>query len=319
MHDFGGAARRWLIADTSGDRKMRFATATPSERPRIEDILEIDVEGLPTFTDALQKYARESGNVLSELDCVLCMAGAVSGEMVHLQRSNWTITRGGLSALFNSKVRIINDVVARGWAMRSGHAQVSPVRGAGIPSLQKPGRMLKLLVAGGVGAAIVDVNREGKPRILETESGHMDFAPSNEREEKLAKALKGNEPTVSWERVLTVSKDDPVWQQALPELVGTEREKLQAGILGRMVVNLMHAHGAWQGVMLAGTPAKTLSSCSNRLGFDGAFLQRRPFSRLVGSAPVWWVDTREAVLTGGAELMAHRMIERRNVPDAAAA
>lgn len=318
MHMGGGEARRWLVVDTSKDKVMRFATATPSDRPRIEDIKEIDIDGLPTFTDALQKYARESGNRLSDLDCVLCMAGAVSGEMIHLSRSNWTITRGGLSAVFNSKVRIINDVVARGWAMRAGMAQVSPLRGSGQPSLSQPGRMLKLLVADGVGAAIVDVNRDGKPRILETESGHMDFAPANEREEKLAKAIKGNEPTVSWEKVLTLPAEDPIWQQALPELVGADREKLQAGILGRMVVNLMHAHGAWQGVMLAGQRARKLTEGSNRLGFDGAFIQRRTFTRLVSNCPVWWVDGREPVLTGGAELMAHRAEEKRGNVRAAA-
>lgn len=317
MH-MGGEPRRWLVVDTSQGKRMRFAQAVPAERPRIENVVDLDVDGMPTFTDCLQAYAREAGVKLSDFDCVLCMAGAVSGEMIHLSRSNWTITRGGLSAVFNSKVRIINDVVARAWSMRSGLAQVAPVRGSGRPALDQPGRMLKLLVADGVGAAIIDVNRDGKPRILETESGHLDFAPSNEREEKLAKALKGNEPTVSWERMLTLPTDDPVWSQALPEVAASEREKMQAAILGRMVVNLMHAHGAWQGVMLAGTRARKLTEGGNRLGFDGAFIQRRPFSRLVGSAPVWWVDGREAVLTGGAELMAYRMLENTEKMRAAA-
>ena len=231
MDQLGGTQpRQWLIVDTSPGDRMRFATAKPSDRPRIEDICEIEIEGLPTFTDALQKYARESGKRLTDHEPVLCMAGAVSGEAVHLSRSNWTITRRGLEAVFDTKVRVINDVVARAWAMRSGLAQVSALRGTGQPSLVKHGRMLKLLVADGVGAAIVDVNRDGKPRILETESGHLDFAPSNEREEKLAKAIRGNEATVSWEKVLTLPADDEIWQQVLPELASADREKLQAGI-----------------------------------------------------------------------------------------
>jgi glucokinase len=73
-----------------------------------------------------------------------------------------------------------------------------------------------IMVEEGVGAAIVDVNRDAGVRVLETEAGHMDFSPANEREERLAKSVRGVAPVVTWEMILMLDRHDPVWNQASP-------------------------------------------------------------------------------------------------------
>lgn len=301
MTSQSGGIRPWLLIDASLEGVLRFATAAPSLRPRIEHALEIDIRGLPTFTDALQKFERESGHSLRGLECALAIAGASSGETLSLVRSRWTITRAGLAAVFERPVTIINDVVARAWATRSGLATMEPIRGSGTFALNRSGRYVMVMIDEGVNASIIDVDTEQRVSILETEAGNIDFAPSNEREEKLAAALKGAAPFVSWEKMLQLDRRDPVWSTACPELMDMERPRLLAALLARYIVNLMHAYGAWQGVMLTGSRVGQILDSGGRPNFDTVFAARRNFGRLILGTPVWRVEQREAVLTGTAE------------------
>ena len=305
----------WLLIEASSEGLLRFATAIPSPRPRLADIHEVDTAGVPTFTDALQRFERERGIPLRGLQCAMAIAGAASGETISLVRSRWTISRSGLQAMFGTAPVILNDVAARAWATGASGANIEPLRGAGSPSLGRTGRYGMIMVEEGLGAAIVDIDRDGGVRVLETEAGHMDFAASNEREERLARGVRGAGAVVSWEMMLMLDRHDPVWNQACPDLLEPERPRLLAALLGRLAVNLMHAFGAWQGIIITGSRASRLLEPGNRVHFDSAFTTRRNFSRLVASAPAWRVDQHEAVLTGAAARLAH---ELRPAWDAAA-
>lgn len=307
MSPTGSDLRPWLLIEASQEGVLRFATAAPSPRPRISEVRQINIAGVPTFTDALQQYERDTGLSLQGLQCAMAIAGAASGETISLVRSRWTISRAGLAAVFGNPATILNDVAARAWATRSGTANIETVRGLGRPSLSQPGRYAMLMVEEGVGASAIDVDRDAGIRILETETGHTDFAPINEREEKLAKALRGASPTISWERMLMLDRQDPVWGQACPDVLEAERPRILAALLGRFAVNLMHNFGAWQGVMLTGSRAARMLESSSRPYFDAAFGTRRNFSRLIIGAPAWRVDQHEAVLTGAAECLAYQL------------
>jgi glucokinase len=304
MNSEAGETRPWLLIDASHEGVIRFATATQAPRPRIGAVREIDISGLPTFTDALQQFERESGVALRGLRCCMAIAGAATGETMNLVRSRWTITRAGLAAVFGRPVAIINDVAARAWANRSGLATVGPIRGTGSLSLDQTGRYAMVMIDEGVNAAIVDVDSDARMSVLETEAGNLDFAPSNEREEKLATALRGAAPFVSWERMLQLDRNDPLWAQACPDLLETERTRLMAAMLARYVVNLMHVYGSWQGVMLTGSRIGHILDSAGRPSFETAFTARRNFGRLIQATPLWRVEQREAVLTGAAERLA---------------
>src|SRR5258708_485088 len=138
--------RPWLLVEASKEGVLRVATAIPSRRPRLLNVRETDISTMPTFTDALQKVGRENDVTLSGTRCAIAMAGATSGETLSLVRSRWTISRAGLSALFEQPVTVINDVAARAWATRAGTATIVNARGTGLPSFERPGRMLMLMV-----------------------------------------------------------------------------------------------------------------------------------------------------------------------------
>lgn len=296
--------RSWLAIEASREGVLRFGVSMPAARPRLASMREINIQGVPTFTDALQQFERESGVRLRDVDCVMAIAGATAGETLSLVRSRWTITRSGLAAVFGKPVIIINDVGARSWGINAGTAITEAVRGTGLPNLATPGRYIMIMVEEGVGAAIIDIDREGVIRVLETEAGHMDFAPVSDREESVAKALRGAAPFVSWERLLMLDRQDAVWPTALPQLPEIERMRMLSAILGRFSVNLMNGYGAWNGVMITGSRAGRLLEATNRIAFESSFNGKRSFSRLISSAPVWRVDQREAVLTGATERLA---------------
>jgi len=83
----GSDLRPWLLIEASAEGILRFATTMPSPRPRISEVRQINVAGVPTFTDALQRYERETGIALQGLQCAMAIAGAASGETISLVRS----------------------------------------------------------------------------------------------------------------------------------------------------------------------------------------------------------------------------------------
>jgi glucokinase len=304
MSPAGSDVPQWLLIEASSEGVLRFATAVPSSRPRLTAIHEVEIADAPTFTDVLQRFEREKGIPLTGLQCAIAIAGASSGETISLVRSRWTISRAGLQAAFGTQPVILNDVAARAWATRSGTANIQQLRGIGAPTLNRPGRYAMIMVEEGLGAAIVDVDRDLGVHVLETEAGHMDFSPAGPREEALAKAVRGARPTVSWEMMLMLDRRDPVWSESCPDLLEAERPRMLATLLGRFAINPMHAFGAWQGVMITGSRAARMLEAGSRVYFDSPFATRRNFSRLVIAAPAWRVDQHEAVLTGAAERLA---------------
>lgn len=301
----GASRQRWLMVESSSEQVMRFGVTTPSARPRVEQTWQVDVSGLPTFTDALQKFERDSGISLRGLDCAMAFAGAVHGEQLSLARSRWTITRAGITAFFGKEVNIINTVAARAWAVKSATADIETLRGTGSPDLGQPGRYVLVLVDQGVGAAVIDVARDGGVHILETEAGHTDFPATTEHELKLAKAVKGTRPHASWEQMLKVERQSPELDQACPGLADAERSQIIAAVLGRFCVNLMHVYGAWQGVIITGGRSGKIVQSAFRPAFEAPFKDRSRFSRLVSACPTWRVEQRDAVLQGAAECLAH--------------
>ena len=67
----GPGASPWLLIEASSEGVLRFATAMPSARPRIADIHEVEIAGVPTFTDALQRFERERGSPLRGRQCAM--------------------------------------------------------------------------------------------------------------------------------------------------------------------------------------------------------------------------------------------------------
>ena len=290
----------WVAIDASVSGELRFALVTPGDPPRLERIRTYATDSLPTFTDGLMRFAADTGTPLRALDATIAVAGAVSGTSIPVARSRWTISRSGLAVLFRRPPLILNDVAARAWAVLATPTG-DRLRGAGVPEFNRPGRRIMIVVDEGVGCAIIDVDQAAVTRIVESEAGHGDFAPADAAQDQIAAKLRGGAVGAipSWEQVLTLEAGE---RQAT--VAGDrERHHLMGGLLGRFVVNMILAAGAWEGVMLTGRRVQRMLAGEGRPAFDAAFTQRRHFRRLVEATPCWHVHQAEPVLTGAAMMM----------------
>lgn len=299
---------RWLLIDVAHKGEVRIASAMPN-RP-MGRVHSFNTAALPTFTDALMQFERQSGERLFGLHAVIAMAGPAVGDAIPITRTRWNISRSGLASMLGHPVTILNEVAAHAWAMTSTVPATSAIRGLGKPDLRERGRYLFVTLEDGVGTAIIDIDEAGQITVLDAEGGHSDFAPMTPGEEALCRALAPLGGPVSYEQMLIIDSAGPASRilSAMPE---RERDTMRARILGRLTVNQIISTGAWSGAMLCGRSLPAFTA-ANRDAFDESFSSRKALRRLVTGVRCWRVEEREAVLTGAAAMMAqrHRMLHR---------
>jgi glucokinase len=302
----------WLAIDASRQGEVRLSIAAPSRVPQLGPVCACRTDEMPTFTDALMRLEREVGVSFEGLEPALAIAGAVSANTVTIARSRWTISHGGLDALFRRRTTIINEVAARAWAMRGGRAPVEHLRGTIAIDPRRPGRHAMIMVQEGVGGAMTDVDADGAARIIESEVGHTDFAAQTAQEEALAGAIRAtlHGAPLTWEHMLMIDRGDAVMATALPGMSDVERQQLLGRMLGRFTVNVMLSSAAWNGVVLTGSRIGRLLSAAGRAGFAQAFEERRAYRRMILATPCQIVQQADPVLTGLAEMLAERQGHR---------
>lgn len=298
----------WVLIDASRAGEIAFATAEPSPHPILGRTITYRSDELPTFTDGLLRFERETGVALNRATCVVTIAGAISGTTVAIARSRWAISRAGLTSLFGRPATIINDVVAQGWSALAAAPVTRPLRASAPFDLSKPGRRVLITVDAGVGAALIDIDEAGIARVLDTEAGHAGFAPADEEEDRLLAVLRRTAGPTSWERVLTLSPDDPVWTEAWPRSGRAERITRLARLQGSFAGDLTLTYGAWAGTMMTG--GRVAVDPAARAAFDAGFTAKRAFRRLLLEAPCWKLESQDQGLRGGASLLARRLAER---------
>lgn len=299
----------WLLIDASRPGEVVMATAEPSATPRIERTMTYSAAEFPTFTNALQRFERDTGARLHGAECVLTIVGAVSGPVVTVARSRWTISSGGLEVMFGRPPTIINDMTARAWATLAAPPAARPIRRNEPLAPSSPGRRAIITVDDGVGAAIIDVGADGRAHVIDTEAGHAGFAPLDERDDRLLAALRRTGGATSWERVLTLSPEDPAWAQAMPGSARAERLAQLARLTGSFAGDLTLSFGAWRGVMLTGRRVGWASE--GVAAFEQGFVAKRAFRRLLLDTPCWRLEQQDHVLRGATALLSRRYVEGR--------
>ncbi|MCC5866281.1 MAG: glucokinase [Wenzhouxiangella sp.] len=192
-----------LIGDIGGT-KARFALAEPGPgRPLIRDIVR-----LPTADfDSLQEAA---GHYLAGLDtrprkAAIAVASPVRGDDIRLTNLPWSFKRGELAeALGLEQVHLLNDFGATARAVavleKSEYESLSgPVR----TPLAAP---ISVIGAGtGFGMALLLDCPAHRWRVVETEGGHISYAPLGGEEQHIHQWLSARHGRVSVERVLSGS------------------------------------------------------------------------------------------------------------------
>ena len=307
--DIGGTHARFAIAEVADGRVIRLdseMTQKTAEHASLQT--------------AWQAFGAELGRPLPQA-AAIAVASPIRGDVIRLTNNPWIIRRSLIEERLNAQSHVlINDFGAVGHAV----AQVSNEHFEHLcgPDLPLPENGITTICGPGTGLGVAQLlRRKGRYDVLETEGGHVDFAPLDAIEDALLQRLRKTYTRVSTERVvagpgivpiyetLAVMEgrsiprldDRAIWAEALE---GTDSIALAALdrfclSLGAVAGDLALAHGA-KGVVIAGGLGYRIKDRLTRSGFDQRFVGKGRFQNMMAAIPVKLITHPQPGLFGAA-------------------
>lgn len=330
----------WLVADIGGTN-ARFALVRPFAAQTVADttILEhartLRVRDHATLQAAIIDFLAGIPAAALPRHAVLAVASAVADDSIRFTNSQWSFSISALQqALALDHLLVVNDFAAAARAvpvLRPTDLQrvgtcVDVDDGA-------PGLRVVLGPGTGLGLAALQRDADGAVRIIETEGGHISFAPRNADENFILDYLRQRFGRVSYERVLggegwlnlyqawssrmqrsaDCQTPEQVSQAALAgDDAALAATRSMAGILGAFAGDAVLVYGAWQGVYLAGGLLAHLLNGETAEVFRESFVDKGRFSGMLKKTPVLHIVHPDLGNLGAAALAADWL--RRRAP-----
>jgi glucokinase len=312
-----------IIVGDIGGTHARFALAQV-EMGRVESVGEPRVFKTAeheTLEAALAAFAAALGRPLPRA-ASLAVACPVTGEVLKLTNNPWVLRPADMRAGFASeRLVLVNDfgAVARAVA-ELGPGYFEPV--CGPIEAPPPGPGVTTVIGPGTGLGVAQLVRaEGRNQVIETEGGHIGFAPQDRLEDQLVMMLQERHGRVSVERVLSGSglghiasalaaskgvafepRPDPeLWGAALEGGDSLAAEALErfCRIFGAIAGDLALAHGA-DDVVLAGGLGARLAGRLSGSTFREGFISKGRFEARMSAIPVRVITHPQPGLYGAA-------------------
>jgi glucokinase len=304
-----------IVACDIGGTHARFCIArlTTGLMPELGEPLTLKTRDHATFDDALETFIGQSAD--GELGgLAIAFAGPVAGELLKLTNSDWVVRPEELEV---ERLTIVNDFGAIAHAVANlpetafDHlcGPEEPLPGDGVISIVGPGT--------GLGSAILLRDPGGAYRVIETEGGHIGFAPTDEAEDRILPGLRNRFGRVSVERLASggglaaihaelageapVEDDRKLWATATDgtdDLAAEALERLCL-ILGSAAGDLALAQGA-DALVVAGGLGRRLADHLPKSGFAERFVAKGRFRARMEQLPVKLVTHPEPGLFGAA-------------------
>jgi glucokinase len=256
-----------------------------------------------TLTDVFMAVERTLGHSLRGTAVVLAVPGVPGRTVIPVLRSRWTLSRDGLNQFFGRPVTIVNDGAALAWAA-AGEPEAGIPIGGSDPATALPPLSRRALIQfeAGLGAAVVDKDAGGALRVLETELGHIGFAPADGFDDHIVGELRAARKPVSWEQVLRIAPGSHP-SVAFAALPVAEQQALFTRWAADFVMTVALATCAWDGIYLSGSGWDALSDPAAGQAFLRRLRGHRTFSRQFEALRCWRVEQHSAVLRGCAQLL----------------
>ena len=311
--DIGGTNARFALAEV--DAGLVLSVGQPATMLTAEHA---------SFQTAWQAFERESGGSLPPA-LALSFAGPVGGDVLRLTNNPWVIRPALMEdRLGVTRYSIVNDFGAIGHAVAAlGDEHLRHLRG---PEGPLPATGTTTIVGPGTGLGVAQLLRiDHDYHVVETEGGHIDFAPLDPIEDQLLDFLRHRHRRVSIERVASgqglaniyevlagiegeavVSRDDKaLWAAAIDgsdpiAVAALDRFFLS---LGAVAGDLALAHGA-NAVVIAGGLGFRLRDRFATSGFADRFIAKGRFERRMQAIPVKLVIHPQPGLFGAAAAFA---------------
>jgi glucokinase len=307
--DIGGTHVRFAIADVTDGRVLSLGepiTFKTAEHASLQL--------------AWQHFEREVGRPLPRA-AAIAIAAPIGGEVIKMTNNPWII-RPALIAerLGVDQWVLINDFGAVGHAV--AHVGAEHFLHLAGPDVAFPATGVITVCGPGTGLGVAQVLRtSGGYHVLETEGGHMDFAPLDSIEDAILKHMRAKFTRVSVERIVSGPgiigiyealadiegraiqrlDDKAIWTSALDgsdslALAALDRFCLS---LGAIAGDLALAHGA-KGVVIAGGLGLRLKDHFAQSGFAERFAAKGRYQQLMAALPVKLITYPQPGLYGAA-------------------
>lgn len=311
--DIGGTHARFAIAEVEDGR-----VATLGETCTLKTA---DHASLQTAWEA---FGKTHGRPLPPA-AAIAFAGPVRGETLKLTNNPWVIHPAAIpETLGADRYRLVNDfgAVAHAVAQLDGShfrhlcGDDRPFPEEGVISVVGPGT--------GLGVALL-LRRDGRYHVIETEGGHVDFAPLDSLEDRILVQLRERYRRVSVERVASGMGLANIYEalaaienrqtryrdaKALWEAAMTGTDSLASAALDRFCLALGAAAGdialaqGASAVVIAGGLGIRLADHLPRSGFHDRFIAKGRFERRMSEMPVKLITHPQPGLFGAAAAFA---------------
>jgi glucokinase len=316
-----------IVAADIGGTHARFAVATIEGKAvaKLGEEVTLRTGEHASFETAWEEFQRRSGGQLPRR-LAIAVAGPVGGELLQLTNNPWVIGPGQLrDKLATSGLTIVNDFGAVAHAVAAlNDASFEHLCG---PDEPVPSQGVITILGPGTGLGVAALMQRGDDYdVIETEGGHIDFAPLDSLEDRILAHLRCSFRRVSVERLisgrglmniyealgaiegrpLTIRDDKALWAAALDGSGSLAAAALDRFCLclGAVAGDLALAQGA-AGVVIGGGVGLRLADHLPRSGFASRFVAKGRFERRMAQIPVKLITHPQPGLFGAAAAFGH--------------
>ena len=311
--DIGGTHARFAIAEVQSGRVVRLD----------EEVTLKTVEHASLQT-AWEDFGSRVGRTLPNA-AAIAIAGPVQGEVLKLTNNPWVIRPAYLPhTLGAERYTVVNDFGAVAHAV----AQLSNEHFTHLcgPERSLPEDGVISIIGPGTGLGVAQLlRRDGTYHVIETEGGHIDFAPLDTLEDRILGILRKQIRRVSVERIVSgqglpniyealatienrpveYRDDKALWQAAMnceDALASAAFDRFCLS-LGAVAGDIALAQGA-TGVVIGGGLGHRLAGHLPKSGFQGRFIAKGRFERRMDEMPVKIITLPQPGLFGAAAAFA---------------
>lgn len=311
--DIGGSHARFALAEVEGGQVTSLGEAVT--------LRTVEHASLQT---AWATFGKQLGRSLPRA-AAIAVACPITGEMLKLTNNPWIIRPAMIGERLGlDRVTLINDFGAVGHAVvRVGPEHLRHLCGPDVPL---PEQGVISIVGPGTGLGVAQVlRRDGHTHVIESEGGHIDFAPVDEIEDMILARLRKRYRRVSAERIVSGSglaniyeglaaiegravdtgDNEALWTTALAgddslAVAALDRFCLA---LGSVAGDIALVHGA-NAVVIAGGLGLRIAHLLPSSGFAGRFAAKGRFESRMASTPVKVITHPQPGLFGAAAAFA---------------
>jgi glucokinase len=316
--DLGGTHARFALAEVEDGRVVRLGKPCT-----------LEAAAHASFQHAWEAFREQLGRPLPAA-AAIAMAGPVRDDVLKLTNIDWAIRPAAIpEELGVDHYTLVNDFGAVAHAVAQlGEEHFSHLCG---PERPLPEEGVISIVGPGTGLGVAQLlRRSGRYHVIESEGGHMDFAPLDGLEDRILGHLRNRHGRVSVERIASgpgllnlyealaategrearLRDDKALWAAALAGEDGLAVAALErfCRSLGAFAGDIALAQGA-QAVVIAGGLGRRLADRLPRSGFRDRFVAKGRFGRHLDEMPVKIITTAEPGLFGAAAAFAAEHVE----------